>query len=902
MSWRSVAGSRLRALFRRDRLERELDDEVRFHLEMQADDNVRAGMDPDEARRAARRSFGGRDTMKESYRTRRTIHVVETMTQDVRYAARTMWKSPGFTTIAVVSLGLGIGANAAVFSVADLLMLKPLAIPRPAELLTVGVAALVEAPSSLVASYREYVDVRDRTTSFEGLSATTLVPAGFAPNADAQPTLKYGLLVSGNFFDIMGVPPQLGRAFRPEEDQVPSRDAVVILDHDLWEQQLGGDPAVVGRIVRLNGVPFTVVGVAPPSFKGFNSFYRTDFYAPIMMWPALTTDDRVRPLESRELRVVVIKGRLKPGVTVDHAQSELSVLGADLERAYPETNRNRALVVRTELQDRMASQRENVLMLLLLLTLSASVLVVACANVAGLLTSRALVRGREFALRLALGAGRLRLVRQLVTESVFLAGAGAMLGLGVGYGAVRLFRLLKLPADPPIPAPFEFDGRVAMVGVVAALVSAVLFGLLPAVHATRADLTAAMKVADAGAFGRRRQWGRTLLVGGQVAMSVVLLVVALFVYRAFEQRIARGPGYRLDHLLTMAFDTRFVRFTEAQARRFFENVADRARLTPGVKSATLSSVLPMEGVGDEAALRIVPEGFRLPAGIDSASVLSANVDERYFETLGLTILDGRGFRATDAAGTPIVAVVNEQVARHYWPGQDPLGKRFRLDGANGPWVQVVGVVKTSKYLFIMEPPREFLYLAFRQRPLRRVYLVAESAGDPAALAAPLRDMVHRLDAGQPIFNVRTMEAFYDLRITSQLMMIAGLITAMGTIALALSVVGLYGLVAHAVGRRTREIGIRMAIGAARFEVLRMVLRQGMALAATGLGIGLLASAGVSRLLTAVFPNGGPGGDGRVDLLAFPIVAAAVLAVTFVASYVPALRASRVNPTEALRHD
>jgi predicted permease len=900
VSWRSVAGSRLRALFRRDRLERELDDEVRFHLEMQAEDNVRAGMDADEARRAARRSFGGRDAMKETYRARRTIHFVETMTQDVRYAVRTMWKSPGFTAIAVVSLGLGIGANAAVFSFADLLLLKPLPIPRSAGLLTVGVAARVENLSSLVASYREFVDIRDRTTAFEGLSATTLVPTGFAPDADAQPVLKYGLLVSGNFFEVMGVSPQLGRAFRPEEDQVPSRDAVVVLDHDVWEQQLGGDPAAIGRTVRLNGVAFTVVGVAPRSFKGFNSFYRTDFYVPIMMWPALTTDDRVRPLESRELRDVVIKGRLKPGVTIERAQSELSVVGTDLERAYPETNQGRALVLRTELQDRMVSQRPNVIMLLLLLTLSTSVLVVACANVAGLLTSHAPVRSREFALRLALGAGRLRLIRQLITESVLLAGAGGMLGIAVGYGAVRLFRLVKLPADPPIPAPFEFDGRVAMVGVVAALVSAVLFGLLPAVHAARADLTAAMKAADAGAFGRRRQWGRTLLVGGQVAVSVVLLVVALFVHRGFEQRFAGGPGYRLDHRLTMAFDTRFVRYTEAQARRFFENVADRARLTPGVKSATLSSVLPMEGA---APLTIVPEGFRFPAGIDTASVLSADVDERYFETLGLTILDGRGFRAADAAGTPIVAVVNEQVAGHYWPGQDPLGKRFRLDGANGPWAQVVGVVKTSKYLFLMEPPREFVYLALRQRPVRQVYLIAESAGDPAALAAPLREMVRRLDAAQPIFNVRTMEAFYDLRVTGQLTMVAGLIIAMGTMALALSVVGLYGLVAHAVGRRTREIGIRMAIGAARFEVLRMVLRQGMALAVAGLGIGLLASVGVSRLLGAVFPDGGgPGGDGRIDLLAFPIVAAAVLAVTFVASFVPARRASRVNPTEALRHE
>ena len=550
MSWRSVAGSRLRALFSLGRLERELDDEVRFHLEMQADDNVRAGMNADEARRAAMRSFGGRDAMKETYRARRTIHFVETMTQDARYAVRTLRKSPGFTAIAVVSLGLGIGANAAVFSVADLLMLKPLAIPRPAGLLTVGVAARSEGAGSLAASYREYVDVRDRTTSFEGLSATTLVPAGFAPDANTQAALKYGLLVSGNFFEVMGVPPRLGRAFRPEEDQVPSRDAVVILDHDLWEQQLGGDPAAIGRTVRINGVAFTVVGVAPPSFKGFNSFYRTDFYAPIMMWPALTIDDRVRPLESRELRDVAIKGRLKPGVTIERAQSELSVVGEDLERAYPDTNRGRALVLRTELQNRMASQRPNVMMLLLLLTLSASVLVVACANVAGLLTSRAPVRSREFALRLALGAGRLRLIRQLITESVFLAGAGGLLGIAVGYGAVRLFRLLKLPADPPVPAPFEFDGRVALVGIVAALVSAVLFGLLPAVQATRANLTAAMKATDAGALGRRRQWGRTVLVGGQVAVSVVLLgrrAVRVSGIRAAVRRRSRLPAGSSAH-------------------------------------------------------------------------------------------------------------------------------------------------------------------------------------------------------------------------------------------------------------------------------------------------------------------------------------------------------------------
>jgi putative ABC transport system permease protein len=533
----------------------------------------------------------------------------------------------------------------------------------------------------------------------------------------------------------------------------------------------------------------------------------------------------------------------------------------------------------------------------MLILLAGAVLFVACANVAGLLTSRAPVRAREIALRLSLGAGRPRVVRQLITESLLIAVIGGALGLGVGYAGVTLFRQFRLPTDLPIVFSFELDRRALLFSLVVSLVSAVLFGLAPAVQATRTDLTAVMKATNAAAFGRRRRWGRVLLVGGQVAVSVVLLVIATFVYRGFQQRLGSGPGYRTDHVLMMSFNPSLVHGSERQAQRFFEQVAERARLVPGVKSAALASSVPM--AVDFNPVTIVPEGFQFPVGKESATLIGSMVDEHYFDVMGLPILKGRGFRPTDAADAPKVAVVNEQVAQHYWPGQDPLGKRFRVNDSRGPWVEIVGLAKTSKYGFIMEPPTEFVYLPYQQRPQPEMTLLVESLGDPSSLVTPLREVVRSLDANQPIYDVRTMEEFYRMRTVVVLNVVTGLIGAIGMMGLALAIVGLYGLVAYATSRRTKEIGIRMAIGAAQSDVLRMVLRQGVGLALAGLGIGLLASAGAARALSAVFP-GGPAGDGRTDFVALLLVASAVLAATLLAAFVPARRASRVNPTEALR--
>jgi predicted permease len=821
----------------------------------------------------------------------------ERLWQDVRYGWRVLVANPGFTLVAVISLAMGIGANCAAFSWADALLLRPLTVARPGEVVTVGSTMSVEGFSRLGASYREYIDVRDRSTSFEGLVAFAGVTSGLTSTREALPKLKLGMLVSGNFFTVMGVEPEIGRTFRPEEDQVPGRDAVVILSHSLWEQQFGSDRSILGRRVQLSGIEFTVVGVAPERFTGMNQFVRTDFYVPMMMWPSLLGDPKERPLEDRNFRNITIKGRLKPGVSRARAQTELSVIASDLERAYPDTNRRRGLVVRTELQTRIAQSPPDSMLIAMLTTLAVAVLFVACANVAGLLTSRASARAREMAMRLAVGAGRGRLIRQLLTESLLIALAGGALGLAVGYGAIRLFQQIRLPTDLPVALTFQLDRRTLVFSFIVAVLSAVLFGVAPAVQTSRADLTTIMKGGES-MVRQRRRWGRSLLVAGQVAVSVVLLVLAAFMYRGFQAQLSSGPGYRTDHLLMMSFDPSLVHYSQDEARRFYLQLAERARSVPGVKSVALASAVPMATDGLNAA-NVLPEGYQLPVGKETLTLFSARVDEHYFDTIGIPIVRGRGFREEDSTDAPRVAVVNEQFAQHYWPGKDPIGKRFQLrDRGASTWIAIIGVAKTAKYVWLAEPPTEFVYLPYRQNPQAKMVLLTESAGDPSSLAAPLRNVVQGLDRTQPVFNVRTMDEFYQMRTITIFNVIIGTIGAMGTMGLGLAIVGLYGLMAYATSRRTKEIGIRMAIGAGRSAVLRMVLRQGLVLAIAGLVVGLLAGAGAERLLQAAFPSG----DNSFHPMALVIVAPIVLAATFVAAYLPARRAARVDPMTALRYE
>ena len=824
---------------------------------------------------------------------------LEPLWQDVKYGCRMLASTPAFTIVSVLSLAIGIGANCAIFSFADALLLRPLPVARPGEVVTVGSTASLESlrASSLVSSYPDYVDIRDNSKSFEGLAAFSYVTAGFTSDPKAPPKLKMGMLVSDNLFSLMGVEPTIGRAFTPDEHRVPGRDAVVILGRTMWEQDFGSESAVLGRAVRINGHDFTVIGVAPPSFTGMNQYVRSDFFVPLMMSARLLADPKSASLQARDARNLTLKGRLSAGVSQAQAQTELTSIAANLAREHPDTNKNRGLVVRTELQARMSQSPPDAMLIAMLSTLAFAVLFVACANVAGLLTSRAPVRAREMALRLAIGAKRGRLVAQLVTESLLISVLGGVLGLGIGYAGMTLFRQIQLPTDLPITLSFQLDQRALIFSLIVAVTSAVLFGLVPAIQATRTDLTAVMKAGDAVAPKRRRRWGRAVLVGGQVAVSVVLLAVAMFMYRGFREQIVSGPGYRTDHLLMMGFDTTLVRYSEPQSEQFFQQLAERARALPGVINVTMTTAIPMSTDSQEF-VTIAPEGFQFPEDRENVTVLSSGIDEHYFDTLAIPLVQGRNFTEDDDLASPRVGIVNQQLAQHYWPNQDPIGKRIRMNDEEKTWVQIVGVAKTAKYLFIAEPPSDFVYLPYRQRKPQRMIMVTQSAGDPASLSAPLREVVRGLDGNQPIFNVRTMEELYRMRAVSVFNVLITMVGSMGLMGLGLAIVGLYGLVAYAATRRTREIGIRMAIGANQTTVLRMVLRQGIVLALVGLVVGLVASVGAGELLAAAFPQG----NDQRDVLALVLVTPIVLAVTFLAAYIPARRASRVNPMQALRYE
>jgi putative ABC transport system permease protein len=819
------------------------------------------------------------------------------MINDIRYALRVLRQNPGFALVAILSLALGIGANAVIYSETEAMILRPLPVPDPSRVVSVSAYlpgdTLVGSVVPNELSYPDFRDFQKRATSYDGVIGFQYASFGFAPDAKTQPQSEYGLLVSGNFFQALRVAPELGRPFRPDEDQIAGRDAVAIISHNLWVNQFGERSDIVGRSIRLNGIDFTIVGVAPEKF-GVDVFTVPDIFVPLAMSPRLSGTPAVNPLERRDLRMTDVKGRLKPGVTLAQADAEARVIAQQWAQAYPATNRNWTAGVRTERQHRFEQSPPNVLLMGFQMALAVVVLLIACANIANLLLSRARARAREIAVRLAIGAGRARLIRQLLTESLVVAVLGGGLGLALAVGVTGALGSLRVPSDPPVQFSLAVDGQVVVFSLLATAASVLLFGLIPALQATRGDLVPALKASGTDAGRRSRLWGRNSLVTVQVAASTLLLVLATQIYRGSSKYLSSPTGFRTTHVLMAMFDPSLVRSTPEQTDRFYRQLLDRMRRTPGVRSAALARFVPASPSADEA--RVVPEGFQLPRGAESVSVLSNIVSDGYFDTAGIPILDGRGFRETDDASTPRVAVVNERFAAHYYPGQNAVGKRFRNGGPTGPWVEIVGVAKRSTYLFPGEPPLEVAYFPLSQNSWARMTLMAQSTGPSSTLAEPLRALVHSIDAGEPMFNVQTMEQYFDMRVGKLLGLLSGTFAAMAILGLSLAMVGLYGLMSYAVSRRTREIGIRMAIGAGRVEVLAMVMKQGMLLVAAGSAIGLVLSVGVSKALTAAISL--PSFNLVLMLLA-PVGLAAVAAL---GAYLPARRASLVDPIVVLRQD
>ena len=820
---------------------------------------------------------------------------IERLWQDLRHGCRVFAKSPGFTAIAIISIAFGTGANVAVFSAADALILRPLPVPRPTELLTVGSRLHVGRWTLNAASYPDYLDIRDRSRSFEGLVAFTSGAAGFSARPGAPPQVKTATVVSWNFFRVLGVEPQIGRGFLPEEDQVVGRDAVTVLTYPLWQQEFGGDRSVLGRRVRIAGIDFTIVGVAPERFTGIQPpLTRDAVYVPMAMWPRVMSAVGPDPLTSRDFRRLTVKGRLKPGVTKAAARAELAVLAGDLERAYPDTNRDQGLTVQTELEMRFERSSLESGAVLLWTILSVAVLGVACANVAGLLASRAPVRSREIAVRMAIGAGRTRLVRQLITESLGIAVAGGMGGVAVGYAAIVLLRQIEFPTDIIAPPVFQLDERALIFSLVLAMASTFLFGLGPAIQTTRVDLVNALKASDTNAR-RQRLTGRNVLVAVQVALSLVLLTIAVFSFQIFRREFTDGPGWRTSRMAKVTIDPGQARYGATQAARFFDRAADEARRLPGVGSVGLTSAMPLFGNFEFPS--IAPEGYVLPAAQTGVRPWASSIDEWYFDTMQIPVLAGRAFRTTDTLDAPRVAIVNDTLARHYWPERDAVGRRVRLTDEDGRWVDIVGVVKTTQLSMLGETPQDVIYFPFRQEPRTNMVLIAQTVEQSSTALAPLREMLRRIDADVPTYDAQTIEVFYDANATAWPRMATRLIGGLGVMGMALTIVGLYGLVSYAVNRRTREIGIRIAIGASPGRVLAMILRQGMTPAWCGTAAGLGLSAATARFLPGLIQMTYRF-DARILLLVGPLL----LAMTLLAAFVPARRAARVDPTVALRCD
>jgi predicted permease len=893
MQWLAWLTTGIINSFRRSRLEREIRDELAFHLERRAEDLQRHGLPADEARRQARAEFGGVESHIEHLREAWGFRMVNELRQDVRHAWRMFARSPGFTAVAVLSVAIGIGANAAIFSVADALLLRPLPVRDPEAVVTVSVANAGESVGTGRVSYPNYRDLRDRSRSFDGLVAYQLSTFSFASSREAVREMRMGMLVSDNFFNLLGIQPLLGRVFAPEEGTVPDRDAVVVLGYDFWKGALAGDPSIIGGVVWVNGIAFKVIGLAPASFTGMDQYIRPAFFVPAMMAHRLSPADE-NPIEDRASRIFVMRGRLKPGVSRQNAQAELAVLWNGLAQQYPEANRSRSIAARSELDTRIRESPEDAMLIAMLMALVAIVLAIACANVANLMLGRARSRSREIAIRLALGVSRPRLFRQLLTESLLLAIAGGALGLACAYGWIRFLINIQVPTDLPVVISPQLDHRVLVFSLLATGVSALLFGLAPAWRSLQSDLVPALKLSEPGQTTRHRTPGRNVLVAVQVALSMVLLVATGTLYDGFRKSLILDPGFRTDHLLTMSLDTSVVGYSPLQTHAFYRDLADRARAVPGVTSVALTGAIPLD---PSIQIEIVtPEGHPFPPGQEGVRVNAATVDEHYFETMKTEIVRGRAFTTEDQNGTRRVVMVNEEFAKIYWPSQDPIGKRLRLDNGRGPWLQVVGLTKTGKYVFIGEPPRPFVYLPFAQNERTRMSLLVETASaDPAALAGPLRDVVRTLDANQPIYNLRTLSKFYAQRTISVPLSILKVVGIMGLFGLALALIGLYGLMAYSVACRTREIGIRMAIGAGRSDVVKMVLRQGLMLSLAGIVAGSVASMAVARLLAA-----GLAGLGAPNPATYVIVPSLLICLTTAASYFPARRASLVDPLQAVR--
>ncbi len=880
-----AALSRIGGTFRRRRLDAEFDEEVRAHLDMLTERFIARGMDPEEASYAARRQFGGVTQVKQDQRDRRALPF-DVLLQDVRHGFRQLGKAKGFTASAVLTLALGIGASTAVFAVLDAVVLRPLPYAEPDRLMSFRPLDRRGAPRQTSLSYPNFFDFRQQNRVFQHLVCYR--DASFTLT-DSLPAIQVaGEIVSWDIFPLLGVQPQLGRGFLPEEER-PGLHVAVISDA-LWKSRFGGDRSILGRSIRMNGQPFTVVGVAPAGFRFPMDSPAAEVWATIS---EDTTAAAFHPLtDQRGARVLRAIGRLKPGIAADQARAQMDVVAGALARQYPNENKNfPATLVRPELERLVGSSRKPLFVLLGAVML---VLLIACANVANLLLTRSTERGREFAVRTALGASRPALVRQMLIEGLALGLLGTACGILLAMGALKA--VLPLVGDSlPRLAGAGIDARVLAFSAVLTMLTSMLFSVAPAFQAAGADPAGGLQQ-SARTIARGHGRFRSALVVGQVTLGLVLLVGAEVLMASFLHLLQRDPGFRADHLLTFDISVPESAYDIPRQIVFSDRLLERLRAIPGVRAAATGVPLPL--AGDQMSVSFDIEE-RPAAAPDRPNCDMAIVTPGYFGAMGIPVMKGRDFSERDDAGAPLVLAVNEAFARRYFPGQDVIGKRIQ-PGANsgeGPRLrEIVGVVGNAKQVALSTEPDPIYYFPYKQLPWGIGTIVLRTTVPPREVESAAQAAVVSLDRQVPMYQVRTGKEL-SASALAPMQFLSTLMGSFAAIALVLTVVGLYGVLSYTVARRRQEIGVRIALGASRKQVLGLVFRQAGQLVAIGLLLGLAGSLAAGRLLeTTIFGL-------RPSAPAILLTACGGLIIaSMAAAYIPAARAASVDPMQALRSE
>ena len=883
---RSVARG-LRSLFRRDQVDRELDDELRAYQEMATEEKIKQGMSPKDALRAVRLERGSLELTKEVVRSGGWESFVETCWRDLCFAARMLRKNPGFTAVAVLTLALGIGANSAIFSVVNAVLLRPLPYKDSDQLVQLIGHDQKRGVDFDWVSFPNVHDWAEQSKAFQYMAAYKF--HAFNLTNVGQAEMLFGLKVSANLLPTLGAEPILGRNFRPDEDQ-PGRDHEVILSYDTWRQSFGADPQLIGKTLTLSDEPYTVIGVMPAGFN-FPPTVPVTSALPSRKTAFLTPLGLAFNPDQRDWNMLGVIARLKPGANVSQARADMDIVARNLELQYPTQNQGITVRVEPLLNQVVGDIRPALWIFLAAISL---VLLVACVNVTNLLLARSTIRQREMALRTSLGASQSRLVRQLLTENLLLALGGGAFGILLAYGGIFLLTALS-PDNLPRIGDVAIDGRVLAYTSVVSVLTGMIFGLAPSLGVAPVNVSQALKGQRSTATTKHSRFRSTLVVS-EVALSLALLIGAGLMLKSFVRMERVDPGFRPEKLLTVWTILSEVKYGPQQRTAFYQQAWQRIQAVPGVKSVGAIDNLPLSGIHGGGPFTIAghPTNSDADAPIAYRCVVSLN----YFQTMSISLLRGREFTEHDRDASPAVLMINETAARRYWPGENPVGSRlsFTTGRAQPTWLEVVGVVKDVLHDGVESPAKPTIYMPFLQWPQAFMVTVARTDVDPASLSPAVRRAIAAVDKDQPVLMTRTMAGIYSDAVAQRRFNTA-LIVAFGALGLVLAVVGVYGLMAFAATQRTHEMGVRIAVGAQRWDVLKLVLGQGLRLALLGIVFGLGAAFFLTRFLSKLLFN-----VPQTDPWTFIVVSLSLGGIALLASYIPARRAMRVDPMVALRYE